>query len=95
AMLAGRPPFVGEPLSVLHQHVNEPPPPLRERRPDVPAELDALAAELLAKDPADRPTGAAAVRDRLAALLPRAGTPVHLVSVTPADPGQPGRSTPV
>ncbi|MFF4875405.1 protein kinase [Micromonospora sp. NPDC000668] len=95
AMLAGRPPFVGEQLSVLHQHVNEPPPPLRERRPDVPAELEALVAELLAKDPADRPGDAADVRDRLAALLPRAGTPVPLVPVTPADPGQPGRSTPV
>ncbi|MCW3817921.1 protein kinase [Micromonospora sp. DR5-3] len=95
AMLAGGPPFAGEPLSVLHQHVNVPPPPLRERRPDVPAELDALAAELLAKDPADRPSDAAEVRDRLAALLPRAGTPVPRVSVTPADPGGPGRSTPV
>ncbi|MEU2615644.1 protein kinase [Micromonospora sp. NPDC007271] len=95
AMLAGGPPFVGEPLSVLHQHVNEPPQLLRERRPDVPAELGALAAELLAKDPADRPPGAAEVRDRLAALLPRAGTPVPLVPVTPADPGRPGRSTPL
>ncbi|MGW5667491.1 protein kinase domain-containing protein [Micromonospora sp. NPDC003776] len=95
AMLAGRPPFVGEPLSVLHQHVNERPQPLRERRPDVPTELDALAAELLAKDPADRPPDAADVRDRLAALLPRAGTPVPLVSVTPADPGRPAGAAPV
>ncbi|SBT49819.1 serine/threonine protein kinase [Micromonospora auratinigra] len=70
AMLAGRPPFAGDPLTVLHQHVNEPPPPLREHRTDVPAELDALVSELLAKDPADRPDNAAAVRDRLAALLP-------------------------
>ncbi|WP_130330238.1 serine/threonine-protein kinase [Micromonospora kangleipakensis] len=69
AMLAGIPPFFGDPLSVLHQHVNEPPPPLRTRRPDVPDDLDALVSELLAKDPADRPTNAAAVRVRLAALL--------------------------
>ncbi|WP_319460590.1 serine/threonine-protein kinase [Micromonospora sp. RTP1Z1] len=68
AMLAGIPPFSGDPLSVLHQHVNEPPPPLRTRRPDVPVDLDALVSELLAKDPADRPTDAAAVRGRLAAL---------------------------
>ncbi|WP_280839599.1 protein kinase [Micromonospora sp. A200] len=95
AMLACGPPFTGEPLSVLHQHVNEPPQPLRERRPDVPAELDALAAELLAKDPADRPRDAAEVRDRMAALLPRAGTPIPLVPVAPADPGRPGRPTPV
>ncbi|MET8837884.1 protein kinase [Micromonospora sp. NPDC004540] len=95
AMLTGRPPFVGEQLSVLHQHVNEPPQPLRERRPDVPAELDALTAELLAKDPADRPRDAVEVGDRLAALLPRAGTPVPLVPVTPAHPDQPGRSTPM
>ncbi|WP_446217604.1 protein kinase domain-containing protein [Micromonospora sp. IBHARD004] len=69
AMLAGIPPFFGDPLSVLHQHVNEPPPPLRTRRPDVAVDLDALVSELLAKDPADRPTDAAAVRVRLAALL--------------------------
>ncbi|WP_157744524.1 protein kinase domain-containing protein [Micromonospora viridifaciens] len=95
AMLAGGPPFVGEPLGVLHQHVNAPPQPLRERRPDVPAELEALAAVLLAKDPAGRPADAVEVRDRLAALLPRAGTPVPLVPVTPAEPGRSGRSTPV
>ncbi|WP_406039449.1 serine/threonine protein kinase [Micromonospora sp. NBC_00898] len=75
AMLAGTPPFAGDPLGVLHQHVNDPPPPLRTRRPDVPVELDALVSELLAKDPADRPAGAGTVRDRLAALLPPVSSP--------------------
>ncbi|MEW2329358.1 protein kinase [Micromonospora chersina] len=91
AMLTGAPPFAGDPLSVLHQHVNEPPPPLRDRRPDVPVELDALVAELLAKDPADRPTDAGLVRERLAALLPRAGTPLAVVAVdaAPAEAGPP------
>ncbi|WP_187399710.1 serine/threonine-protein kinase [Micromonospora sp. AP08] len=87
AMLAGAPPFAGDPLSVLHQHVNEPPPPLRDRRPDVPVELDALVSELLAKDPADRPTDAGVVRERLAALLPRAGTPLAVVAVDAAPAG--------
>ncbi|WP_433315334.1 serine/threonine-protein kinase [Micromonospora chersina] len=88
AMLTGAPPFAGDPLSVLHQHVNEPPPPLRDRRPDVPVELAALVSELLAKDPADRPTDAGVVRERLAALLPRAGTPLAVVAVdaAPAEP---------
>ncbi|MGW5672013.1 serine/threonine-protein kinase, partial [Micromonospora sp. NPDC003776] len=70
AMLAGRPPFTGDPIDVLDQHVNAPPPPLRDHRPDVSAELDLLVAELLAKDPVDRPTDATTVRGRLAALLP-------------------------
>ncbi|WP_346118774.1 serine/threonine-protein kinase [Micromonospora coerulea] len=86
AMLAGAPPFAGDPLSVLHQHVNEPPPPLRSRRPDVPVELDALVSELLAKDLADRPADAAAVRHRLAALLPSVGTPAAPVLVGAARP---------
>lgn len=96
AMLAGAPPFAGDPLSVLHQHVNEPPPPLRDRRPDVPVELDALVSELLAKDPADRPTDAAVVRERLAALLPRAGTPLAVVAVdaAPAGPELPAAPPP-
>ncbi|MEU9739914.1 serine/threonine-protein kinase [Micromonospora chersina] len=96
AMLTGAPPFAGDPLSVLHQHVNEPPPPLRDRRPDVPVELDALVSELLAKDPADRPTDAGVVRERLAALLPRAGTPLAVVAVdaAPAEPGPPAAPPP-
>ncbi|MFC4149228.1 serine/threonine-protein kinase [Micromonospora mangrovi] len=93
AMLAGTPPFAGDPLSVLHQHVNEPPPPLRERRPDVPVKLDTVVAELLAKDPADRPTDAAAVRDRLAALLPAAGSPAAPVPVVPL-PASAGKRPP-
>ncbi|MGC1210991.1 MAG: serine/threonine-protein kinase [Micromonospora sp.] len=95
AMLAGTPPFAGDPLSVLHQHVNDPPPPLRERRPDVPVALDALVAELLAKDPADRPTDARQVRDRLAALLTSpdslaaAALPVSADPVVPVEPPGP------
>lgn len=92
AMLAGTPPFAGDPLSVLHQHVNDPPPPLRERRPDVPVALDTLVSELLAKDPADRPTDARQVRHRLAALLTSpvsvaaAAPPISSGPVVPVDP---------
>ncbi|MEU5788511.1 protein kinase [Micromonospora purpureochromogenes] len=98
AMLAGAPPFSGDPLSVLHQHVNDPPAPLRDRRRDVPVALDALMSELLAKDPAARPTNAREVRDRLAALmaspdaLPAAGAP--LGSRTVAQAGAPSPSAP-
>ncbi|MFJ4500301.1 protein kinase [Streptomyces sp. NPDC088864] len=70
-MLTGVPPFTGDSAYVLmDRHLHGVPAPLRLVRPDVPAELARLADRLLAKDPADRPADAAAVRD---ALLPLAG----------------------
>ena len=54
-LLAGDVPFVGENfVAVALRHVNEPPPPLRERRPDVSPRLDAAVQRALAKDPARR-----------------------------------------
>jgi serine/threonine-protein kinase len=74
AMLAGEPPFKAEhPLGVVHQHLTSPPPPLGERRADVPAELDALLASLLAKDPHDRPATAEEVERRLTLIASGAG----------------------
>jgi serine/threonine-protein kinase len=55
AVLAGRPPFVrDDPMSVMWAHVHEAPPPLTERRPDLPAAADQVIARAMAKDPADR-----------------------------------------
>jgi len=68
ALLTGEPPFAAEhPVAVVHQHLTAVPPSARARRPEVPPQVDALLAALLAKDPADRPADAAAVRDWLAA----------------------------
>ncbi|PKN54418.1 MAG: serine/threonine protein kinase, partial [Deltaproteobacteria bacterium HGW-Deltaproteobacteria-14] len=68
-MLAGRRPFDGDsPMALMYQHLEEPPPPLAALRPDLPAALTALVADLLEKDPRARPADARAVRDRLAAL---------------------------
>ncbi|MFF5172385.1 protein kinase [Micromonospora sp. NPDC000089] len=92
AMLAGRPPYLGDPLAVLHQHVNESPPPLRDLRPGLPAALESLVTELLAKDPADRPSDAATVRDRLAALAPPSARPA---SPAPALPAQRAEADPI
>ncbi|WP_328421573.1 protein kinase [Micromonospora sp. NBC_00389] len=91
ALLAGAPPFTGDPLSVLHQHRNQPPTPLSARRDGIPLDLDALAAELLAKKPADRPSDARQVRVRFAALL---GTP-DLGASAVTVPGLPGAAGPV
>lgn len=62
ALLAGRPPFRGPtPVATMMMHANDPVPDVRELRPDTPAWLAGLVGSLLAKDPADRPDGAAAV----------------------------------
>jgi serine/threonine-protein kinase len=54
-LLTGRPPFVGRSaLEVLIAHAHQPPAPLREHRPDVPADLEAVVLRCLAKDPAQR-----------------------------------------
>ena len=59
-MLVGRAPFDGDtPLSVAVQHLQNPPPPLNDFRPDVPAALDKIVTQLLAKKPADRYSSAA------------------------------------
>ena len=53
--LAGEPPFVREtPVSVLWAHVNDVPPPLSERRRELPTAIDDVVARSLAKTPDDR-----------------------------------------
>jgi eukaryotic-like serine/threonine-protein kinase len=54
-LLTGRPPFVGRSaLEVLDAHAHQPPAPLSDHRPDVPADLAADVLRCLAKDPAQR-----------------------------------------
>jgi serine/threonine-protein kinase len=68
-MVTGTPPFTGpNQTRVLNQHLHQPPRPLAEVRDGIPAELDHLVLDLLAKHPDDRPASAAEVVDRLAAV---------------------------
>ncbi|HEY2514792.1 MAG TPA: AAA family ATPase, partial [Polyangiaceae bacterium] len=64
--LTGRHPFEGPALEVLTRKQMEDPPPPRELAPSVPAELDALCMDLLARDPSKRP-GQAEILRRLSA----------------------------
>src|SRR5688572_10792761 len=51
----GRRPFDSESLyDLLRQHVDEPPPPPRSLRPDMPAAYEQVILQSLAKDPAHR-----------------------------------------
>ena len=71
-LLAGDVPFVGENfVAVALRHVNEPPPHLRERRPDVTPRLDAAVQRALAKDPARRFPSMTAFAKELRPASPR------------------------
>jgi serine/threonine protein kinase len=72
AMLSGHPPFTGDnPLTVLWQHQHQLALAVASLRPGTPADLDALIARLLAKNPSDRPATATEVRTRLTARADR------------------------
>ncbi|HXG12701.1 MAG TPA: protein kinase [Gemmataceae bacterium] len=57
-LLTGRPPFAGPGCETIAQkrqaHLQQPPPPIRIPRPDVPPALEAVLDRLLAKEPAQR-----------------------------------------
>ena len=53
-MLTGVPLFAGSTLTVMQAHVERPPPPIRERCEECPAEVEAAILRMLDKDPAAR-----------------------------------------
>lgn len=68
-MVTGAPPFEGDSVrSVISQHLNSAPVTPSHRNAEVPEELDAIILRLLAKRVAERPPGAAAVRQALLGL---------------------------
>jgi serine/threonine protein kinase len=64
----GFPPFRGELLAVCHQHVNKPPQPPRQCRPELSPELEAIILRLLEKAPEKRYASAAALMAALSRL---------------------------
>ncbi len=69
-MLAGRVPYAADtPIALALKHVMEPPPRLREARPDLPEQADAVLRRAMAKDPRDRFATASHLHAALAASL--------------------------
>jgi eukaryotic-like serine/threonine-protein kinase len=69
-MVVGQPPFVSEaPGDILMAHMIRNAPQLSSFQPDVPAEMDALVALMLAKDPDTRPQSMSAVVIAVESLL--------------------------
>ena len=66
ALLTGQPPFTAPtPVAILMKHAHDVPADVRDLRPDTPADLAALVAALLAKDPAERPQSGREVAELL------------------------------
>ncbi|HLG06179.1 MAG TPA: serine/threonine-protein kinase [Gemmatimonadales bacterium] len=80
-MVAGRPPFVGNSATqMIQQHVQVPPPPVRNFRPDAPPALDAVLQRALAKAPDDRYQSA----DEMLAALQQVQAPSAAAAPAPA-----------
>ncbi len=89
ALLTGRPPFTaGPPLAVMSQHRTSAPAAPRALRPAVPAGLDQLVVDLLAKDPVARPENARQVATALRALRGKPGAITAPPRQAPAPPRQ-------
>ncbi len=73
-MLAGEPPFAGNTGSVIREHLELPPPPLRERSKKIPKRVAEIVMGALAKDPADRPQTALAFGNSLRAQATSIGS---------------------
>lgn len=92
-MVTGSPPFTeGSPLAIALAHVHDSPAAPRSRNLAVPAELDLLINDLLAKDPDLRPSDAATVHQRLTAIATthhselKATRVRHILAPTPRTP---------
>lgn len=68
-MLTGRVPFTADTaMTLLLKHVNEPPPPIHDFVPELPAEVAALVGRMLEKDPARRPQNGKRVAEAIQAI---------------------------
>lgn len=97
--LTGHPPFDGSLAQLMSKHAFELPRALSEHRADIPAEVESLIAELLAKEPSRRPD-ATELYERLRSMKPGAslrakrregleGRAARMISTVPRKPSGP------
>ena len=102
-MVTGAAPFTGSTLTVMQSQVEHAPPPIRDRCPECPADLEAAILRMLAKDPEERFPNIAEAKaalgavplmedDPLLAELSRLATPI--ASSMPAGAPTPARVSP-
>ncbi|MFJ8430928.1 serine/threonine-protein kinase [Kitasatospora sp. NPDC094019] len=97
-LLSGAPPFRRESdLALLWAHLNDPPPTVREHRPDLPPAVDEVVGRALAKSPEERFASClqfvaelrAAAAGPPGAQWGTAGPPTQVVPALPSTPGVP------
>jgi len=94
-LLCGEPPYGGRNAAeIIRKHIDEEPPPLKERVPDLPREIDELVQRLMAKDPEQRLPSARQLQVDLAAiarkLALRETITLRLEAAAPNLPPSPG-----
>lgn len=104
--LTGSTPFHGSTYTLIHHHVNTPPPPFSQANPDaarqIPLGIEELVTCCLAKDPRDRPSSARAIVERFQECLRefeetplnRTSSVSRLSPATPDGAGSRGGDTP-
>ncbi|OLZ51889.1 serine/threonine-protein kinase [Amycolatopsis keratiniphila] len=78
-------------IALMYQHLETSPTPLREIDAGLPAELERLVLDLVAKRPADRPASAWDVYDRLLPFIPLAELSAEDLEPAPGAVGDPTR----
>jgi serine/threonine protein kinase len=88
-MLTGIPPYDGENvMEILHKKANEPPRPIVELRPDVPAQVVALVDRAMARDPGARPQSMAVLARQIREVeIALSVTPAPVLLALPPVPG--------
>jgi serine/threonine protein kinase len=80
-LLTAKVPFPGDSfVAVAMRHINEPPPPLRDARPDVPPRVEAVVQKAMAKSPSERFSSMAELCAELDACLAELSTGTHTVA---------------
>jgi eukaryotic-like serine/threonine-protein kinase len=96
-LLVGEPPFSGDSMvSIIFQHISEPPTPPGDQSGDISSDIDAIVMRALAKDPDDRYQSAAEMKADIESVLsghPPAATtmlPASMIEATKVHTGQDG-----
>ncbi len=79
-ILTGDLPFKGTVQEVLHAHLVEEPPSLRERRPEISPAIEALVHKMLAKQPGDRFPSLRDAERAFRALVPDEGGTTQIIA---------------